>query len=150
MSNVRLGRPLSIIVGCAIASAGIASGLTAVVSWSLLATSTSCPTHDEGTAAAEAAAMRVLELANAEYDEALVRDEDGDAAAAETRWMGVRDRYRLFLAYPEALARWPELAAFAQERADQLAEYVDNLAEMQRLEAMALALEAEAASPASD
>ena len=53
-----------------------------------------------------------------------------EAADAELAWVDLRDRYRLFLAYPEAVVRWPELAALARDRAAKLDELVANLAEL--------------------
>jgi len=53
--------------------------------------------------------------------------------------------------YPEAVVRWPELAALARDRAEKIDELVVDLAQMQQLEIEAEALaEAEKAVKARD
>ena len=57
MSHAPSRRPLSLAAGCALAAAGIASGITAVVTWSLLSSRVAAP--DVCAAEAREAAARV-------------------------------------------------------------------------------------------
>lgn len=142
----RAPRPFSLLTGCVLGAAGAASAMTVVIA-RLMFVAPQCEL-DAATEAAEVAGLAAFERAHAAYDDRVARELAGefDAADAELAWVDVRDRYRLFLAYPEAVVRWPQLAALARDRETKLDELVANLAELQRLEIQAEQLaEAEAA-----
>ncbi|HWB79225.1 MAG TPA: hypothetical protein VG755_29895 [Nannocystaceae bacterium] len=143
----RAPRPFSLLTGCVIGAAGAASAMTVVIA-RLMFVAPQCDRVDAATEAAEVAGLAAFEQARAAYDDRVARELVGefDAANAELAWVDVRDRYRLFLAYPEAVTRWPQLAEHARDREAKLDELVANLVELQRLEIEAMQLaEAEAA-----
>lgn len=136
-----LARPYSLVTACVIGAAGASSAMT-VMTARLFAPGevvSPRPECDESRAEAELAGLQAFEHADHEYDQVVAREqaEPSNGDDAEIAWTSVRDRYRLFLAYPEAVARWPELAARAQDRAAKLDALVKNLAEMQQLEIQA-------------
>lgn len=136
-----LARPFSLVTACVLGSAGAASAMTAMTArlFVLPAASASPPACEAVAAEAQLAGLQAFDRATAEYDQVLAREavEPSSGYDSQIAWTGVRDRYRLFLAYPEAADRWPQLTEIARERAANLDELVANLAEMQRLEIQA-------------
>jgi hypothetical protein len=136
-----LVRPFSLVTACVLGSAGAASAMTAMSArLFVLPAASASPSACEAVAAeAHLAGLQAFDRATAEYDQVVAREEVEPSSGydLERVWTPVRDRYRLFLAYPEAVDRWPQLAEIARERATNLDELVENLAEMQRLERQA-------------
>ncbi len=139
----RFTRPLSLVTACALGAAGAASAMSVVFARLLFTSPDQATACEATTAEAEAAGLRVFEGANSDYDAIAARRQAETTASseAEVAWSVVRDRYRLFLAYPEAFARWPELAKLAHGRAETLDRLVAVLVEMHQLEAEAAELE---------
>jgi hypothetical protein len=136
-----LARPFSLVTACVLGSAGAASAMTAMSArLFVLPAASASPSACEAVAAeAQLAGLQAFDRANAEYDQVVAREEVEPSSGydSERAWTSVRDRYRLFLAHPEAVSRWPELAEIARDRAANLDELVKDLAEMQRLEIQA-------------
>ena len=97
------------------------------------------------------AGLHAFERANAAYDDTVARGlaDELDIDDAEIAWSSVRDRYRMLLAYPEAVARWPDLAEIARERAGDLVDFVEQLEELQAAEVQAQELAAAGAEMAA-